>query len=119
MRFLAGSVPRRKKKHRKNPVTDHPVFLQMLKAMTDGQARAALVFEPDEAKKLKIKNPWRVATDALRRTIKAEALPYRVNKYQTDAGGWAVQVIRKTEQRVRTEEGAEKKNVGVPRVRSA
>ncbi len=103
MRF-SRNPPRRKKKRYPNAVTDNPTFLQMLKAMRAGVERAALSFELSEVKTLGIDHPWRVATDALRRIIRTEGLPYRVNKYQTDAGGWAVQVVREGEP-FRTEEG--------------
>jgi len=64
--------------------------------------QAALVFGPNDDKKLKIAHPWRVAADHLRRLIKDERLPYRLNKYQTEDGGRAVRVIRVN---IETEEG--------------
>jgi hypothetical protein len=66
----------------------------MLKAMRQGVPRAALEFGLEEAGKLK--GPWCVATDSLRRVIRDEGdegLPYRATKYQTE-GGWAVRVVR-------------------------
>jgi len=93
MRF-SKEPPRRKRKHYTNPVTDHPTFQQLLRAMRAGSPRAALSFDPEDTNKLGLSFPWRVATDALRRVIRTEGLPYRASKYQTDSGGWAVQVVR-------------------------
>jgi hypothetical protein len=107
MRFSKNPPPR-KRKHYRNAVTDNPAFVQLLKAMSQGTGQACLSFEPDDPKRLKVDHPWRVATDALRRIIRAEGLPYRASKYQTDSGGWAVQVVRESEERSRahrTEEG--------------
>jgi len=102
MKF-SKTPPPRKRKHYKNAVTDDPAFVQLLNAMHRGTPRAALSFDLDEAEKLKIAHPWRVAADALRRIIKDENLPYVSNKYRTDSGGWAVQVVRRSERQ--TEEG--------------
>lgn len=88
-------VPDRKRKKVRNPVTDDPAFARMLKAVREGSIeQAALVFGPDDAKTLKIAHPWRVAADHLRRIIKDEKLPYRVNKYQMADEGRAVRVVR-------------------------
>jgi hypothetical protein len=95
--------PRRKRKHYSNPVTDHPAFAQLLKAMRKDTARAGLTFGPDDARALGVKFPWRVAADALRKVIRDERLPYFSSKYQTEDGGWAVQVVRRPEKPI--EEG--------------
>ena len=97
MKF-SKTPPPRKRKHYKNAVTDDPAFVQLLKAMHGGTPRAALSFDMDEAEKLKIAHPWRVAADALRRIIKDEKLPYVSTKYRTESGGWAVQVVRKEDE---------------------
>jgi hypothetical protein len=104
MRF-SRNPPQRKRKHYRNPVTDNPAFVQLLGVIRKGAERAALSFDLDDAKKLKVAHPWRVATDALRRIIRAEGLPYRASKYQTDSGGWAVQVVRRAEKPAAMEEG--------------
>lgn len=112
MRFTT-TLPPRKRKHYRNAVTGDPAFAQLLKAMHRGAPRAALSFELDEAEKLKIAHPWRVAADALRKIIKDESLPYVASKYRTDSGGWAVQVVRsgssreavEKQGRAQTEEG--------------
>ena len=75
MRFTTAP-PARKRKHYSNAVTDDPAFRQLLKAMQAGTPRAALSFDLDDAEKLKIAHPWRVAADALRRIIADENLPY-------------------------------------------
>ena len=93
MKF-SKTPPPRKRKHYPNAVTDDPAFVQLLKAMQQGTPRAALAFDLNEAEKLKIAHPWRVAADALRRIIKDENLPYVSTKYRTESGGWAVQVVR-------------------------
>ncbi len=97
--------PQRKRKRYPNPVTDDPAFVQLLKAMHRGTPCAAVSFDLDEAEKLKIAHPWRVAADALRKIIKDENLPYVSTKYQTDSGGWAVQVLRRAEKPATMEEG--------------
>src|SRR5215471_12069388 len=105
MRFTKAPPPR-KRKHYRNSVTDDPAFVQLLRAMRGGVARAALSFDLNEAEKLKIAHPWRVAADALRKIIKDESLPYASTKYRTESGGWAVQVVRKQdEEQAATEEG--------------
>jgi hypothetical protein len=53
--------------------------------------------------------PQRVATDALRRIIQNENLPYKVFEYRADSGGWALQIIRK-EEPARTEEAPKEKS---------
>jgi hypothetical protein len=98
MRFTKAPPPR-KRKHYSNVVTDDPAFRELLKAMHGGTPRAALSFDLDDAEKLKIAHPWRAAADALRKIIKAETLPYVATKYRTDSGGWAVQVVRKEDER--------------------
>jgi hypothetical protein len=102
--------PRRKRKHYPNPVTEHPAFIQLLKAMRKDTARASLTFASDDAKTLGVKFPWRVAADALRRIIRDEHLPYTSGKYRTEEGGWAVRVTRTAEKRARTEEGPSAKS---------
>jgi hypothetical protein len=105
MRFTNAPPPRKRKRYR-NAVTDDPAFVQLLRAMRGGVARAALSFDLDEAEKLKIAHPWRVAADALRKIIKDEGLAYHSTKYRTESGGWAVQVVRKEEERpAATEQG--------------
>jgi hypothetical protein len=94
MRFTKA-LPPRKRKRVSNAVTDDPAFRQLLKAMHAGSPCAALSFDLDEAEKLKIAHPWRVAADTLRRIINDENLPYVSTKYRTESGGWAVQVVRK------------------------
>src|SRR6476646_10020638 len=96
MRFTKAPPPRKRKRY-SNAVTDDPAFIQLLRAMHGGTPRAALSFDLDDANKLKIAHPWRVAADALRRIIKDENLPYVSSKYRTDGGGWAVQVVRRDE----------------------
>jgi hypothetical protein len=98
MRFTKAPPPRKRKRY-SNAVTDDPAFRQLLKAMHAGTPRAALSFDLDEAEKLKIAHPWRVAADALRKIIKDENLPYVSTKYRTESGGWAVQVVRKEGER--------------------
>lgn len=98
MRFTKAP-PARKRKHYANAVTDDPAFGQLLKAMHAGTPRAALSFDLNEAEKLKIAHPWRVAADALRKIIKDENLPYVSTKYQTESGGWAVQVVRQEDEK--------------------
>jgi hypothetical protein len=96
MKFSTGKLPVRKKKQYLNAVTEDPAFLQLLKVLEDGSAdRAALTLTPGDIQafgrlKPPIKYPVRVATDTLRKLIKAKSLGYRVFKYQTDEGGWAV-----------------------------
>jgi hypothetical protein len=109
MRFTKAPPPR-KRKHYSNAVTDDPAFRQLVKAMRSGTPRAALSFSTDEAEKLKIAHPWRVAADTLRKIIKDENLPYVSTKYQTDSGGWAVQVVRRAEKPAAMEEGREIKS---------
>jgi len=106
MRFTKAPPPR-KRKHYSNVVTDDPAFRQLVNAMRQGTPRAALAFDLDEAEKLKISHPWRVAADALRKIIKDEKLPYVSTKYRTDSGGWAVQIVRQERQDepASTEEG--------------
>jgi hypothetical protein len=101
MRFTKAPPPRKRKRY-SNAVTDDPAFRQLVKAMHGDTPRAALSFELDEAEKLKIAHPWRVAADALRKIIADENLPYVASKYQTDSGGWAVQVVRTEEERPAT-----------------
>src|SRR4051812_12616551 len=98
MRFTKAPPPRKRKRY-SNAVTDDPAFRQLLKAMHGGTPRAALSFDLDEAEKFRLAHPWRVATDALRRVIKDENLPYFASKYQTDHGGWAVEVVRQGDER--------------------
>ena len=107
---FAKNPPARKRKHRSNRVTEHPVFEQLVRAMRGGTPRAALVFELDDAKKLKVEHPWRVAVEQLRRIVKEEGLPYHPTKYQTETGGWAVQVVRKDATKDATEEGRKRTN---------
>lgn len=98
---FSKKLPSRKRKARTNPVVDDPTFVQFVKAMRDGVPQAALIFTPEDAERFlahkpKIEFPWRVATDTIRRLVAAEHLSYKVGKYKTDAGGWAV-TIRKEE----------------------
>src|SRR6266496_2702335 len=98
MRFTKAP-PARKRKHYSNAVTDDPAFRQLVKAMQGGTPRAALSFDLSEAKTLGVEHPWRVAADALRKIIADENLPYVASKYQTDSGGWAVQVVRQEDEK--------------------
>lgn len=98
MRFTKAPPPR-KRKHYSNAVTDDPAFRQLLKAMRGDVARAALSFDLADAEQLKVAHPWRVAVDALRKIIKDENLPYVSTKYRTESGGWAVQVVRKGDEK--------------------
>src|SRR4051812_27737962 len=97
MRFTKAPPPR-KRKHYSNVVTDDPAFRQLVKVMHGKTPRAALSFDLSEAKTLGMEHPWRVAADALRKIIAGENLPYVVSKYQTDSGGWAVQVVRQEDE---------------------
>jgi hypothetical protein len=98
MRFTKAPPPRKRKRY-SNAVTDHPTFRQLVNAMHGGVPRAALSFDLSEAKTLGVDHPWRVAADALRKIIADENLPYVASKYQTDSGGWAVQVVRQEDEK--------------------
>jgi hypothetical protein len=121
MKF-STAVPERKRKKIRNAVTDAPSFVRMVKALQAGSIdHAALIFEPEDAKKLKVTYPWRVAADHLRRLIWAEGLPYKVNKYQTADGNRAVKVVRTTTSSnyYRTDKSPEAPEEGRPVVKSA
>lgn len=92
---FSEKLPPRKRKPRANPITDDPAFGMLVKTMRDGVPSACLTLTPEDIRNLKkIKFPERMATDSVRRIIAAEHLPYRVAKYKTDDGGWAVAISR-------------------------
>lgn len=105
MQFSKEPPPRKKRKY-PNLITDDPAFIRMVKALRAGSLETgALIFGPEDIKKSKMRFPWRVAADHLRRMIWAEGLDYRITKYSTE-GGWAVRVVRgKANNYYRTEEG--------------
>jgi hypothetical protein len=107
MKLVSGNLPRRKRENPRNAVTAHPLFRQIETEVRNQKLGAgidrALLFTEADVADFGMKAPWRAAVEALRRIIKADALPYRADKYQT-AQGWVVRVRRVEGRRRKTTE---------------
>lgn len=102
MKYVAGQAPEWRGKPKASPLDDDAEFQKFLRKLTggtmeEGDLVVVYVHQIDDAKRLHVKNPWRMVRDHVNRVLKENGLSesYRVTCRQTtEENVWGVQATR-------------------------